>query len=108
MTPRCEWPAFGEMVVARRHEDQFKEGFCDWLWENLHVWRAFEREALKIWNRGRDHYSARTIIEVLRHESALADNGPEYKLNDWQTPDLARLFMLAHPDCAGFFETRGR
>lgn len=85
-----------------------REDFREWLLRNQIVWHRFETEALRIWNRGRDHYSARTIGEVLRHESALADDDQAYKLNDHIWPDLARLFLECHPACAGFFETRRR
>lgn len=99
---------FGDPLQAlvREHADTFRDGFADWLADNRHVWRAFEREADKVWARGRTHYSARTIVEVLRHETALTDTGAEFKLNDHNTPDLARLYRLAHPDRAGLFETR--
>lgn len=85
---------------------EFLPGFAAWLCQNWHVWLAFAREANKVWDRGRKHYSARTIIEVLRHESALSDAGVEYKLNDHNTPDLARLYRLTFPERAGLFETR--
>lgn len=84
----------------------FRTGFAAWLEDNLHVWTAFEREATKVMRRGRTHYSARTIIEVLRHESALADHGIEYKLNNNTAPDLARLWCLARPADASLFELR--
>jgi hypothetical protein len=103
-----ESPAFGACVKALNKSEDYREGFVAWLMDNFHVWRRFEQEALRVWNRGRRHYSARTIIEVLRHESALSDTGVEYKLNDHNTPDLARLFLDLHPACAGLFETRRR
>lgn len=96
----------GPLNLVASRPDLFRAGFPAWLADNLHVWRAFEREADRVWLRGRQHYSARTIIEVLRHESALSDTGIAYKLNDHNTPDLARLYGLAHPDRAGMFETR--
>lgn len=98
-------PTFG---IARANASIFRDGFIAWLAVNAHVWIAFEREADKVWNRGRRHYSARTIGEVLRHESALAESGSEWKLNNVVFPDLARLYALVHPDRAGLFEFRGR
>ena len=103
-----EFQAPNAHTYVHFHQDRFREGFQAWMFENSHVWKRFEQEALRIWNRGRRHYSARTIIEVLRHESALSDTGVEYKLNDHNTPDLARLFLDLHPACAGLFETRRR
>lgn len=99
---------FGDVTfaLARANASIFRDGFLPWLAENAHVWIAFEREANRVWNRGRRHYSARTLLEYLRHESALAEAGGEWKLNNNVAPDLARLYGLAHPERAGFFETR--
>jgi hypothetical protein len=99
-TPR---PVF----MAHLHAAKFTPEFLDYIAANVHVFEAFEMEALKIAARGAKHYSARTIIEVLRHHSALQETGPGiYKLNDRHTPFLARLFALCHPDFAGLFEFR--
>lgn len=93
-------------TLVREHADTFRPGFCLWLRDNMHVWRAFEREANRVWARGRRHYSARTLIEYLRHETALADAGGDFKINGNNVPDLARLYRLVHPERAGLFETR--
>jgi hypothetical protein len=83
----------------------FRDDFMAWLKDNFHVWDRFKREADWIRSRGRKHYSARTILEVLRHESSLADTDAEFKLNNDNVPDLARLYMLA---CGAdeFFDVR--
>ena len=94
------------LAPAKANPEAFRPGFIAWLADNLHVWAAFRREANRIWNRGRRHYSARTIGEVLRHESALSENGSEWKLNNTIFPDLARLYLLAYPRRQGFFELR--
>jgi hypothetical protein len=86
----------------------FRDGFQAWLVANTAVWHAFEREANRVWNRGRRHYSARTLIEYLRHNTALADDDIEFKLNNNSAPDLARLYHLVYPGRADLFETRGR
>ena len=52
---------------------QYRADFSDWLLANQHIWLAFCAKANAIWDRGRRHYSARTIVEVLRHESTLAE-----------------------------------
>lgn len=105
--PVCEG---GVIELVRQNPELYREGFAIWLVENLHVWRAFEREANKVWARGRRHYSARTIVEHLRHESMvrevrIGDEALEYKINDHKTPDLARLYLAAYPE-RGLFETR--
>lgn len=94
------------LEVARRHQFQFTQEFLEYLPENLHVWEAFEREALLVARKGFKHYSARTIIHVLRHHSALTEKGGEWKLNNNISPYLARLFALVHPGHAHLFEFR--
>lgn len=85
----------------------FRHDFLSWLSANYGIWVAFEYEADRVWVRGRRHYSARTIGEYLRHETTLREGpGSGFKLNDHYVPDLARLYLLFHPDRAGFFERR--
>lgn len=100
-------PAQRERVLfmANMNAEQFRPDFIPYLRENLHVYFAFEREALRIAAR-RTHYSARTIVEVLRHNSALQEVGGDWKLSDWWTPHLARLFALLNPQHAQLFEFR--
>lgn len=95
------------LTIALHHQDCFTDEFLAYLPHNLHVFDAFEREALSVLRAGFKHYSARTIIEVLRHRSSLAETpAAGWKLNDWHTPYLARLFLLRHPSHAGLFEFR--
>lgn len=94
------------LQVANQHADRFTLEFLTYLPENLHVYEAFERETMRVVRRGFEHYSARTIIEVLRHNSALAERTGPWKLNDWHTPYLARLFALMNPAHAELFEFR--
>lgn len=95
-------------ALIRAEQKRFRADFMGWLSANYEVWIAFEAEADRVWERGRRHYSARTIGEYLRHESALREQPNEhgFKLNDHYWPDLARLYMLIHPDRDGFFERR--
>lgn len=92
-------------VVACKAE-MFRAEFYLWLQENWHIWKAFEAEAARTWDRGRRHYSARTICEYLRHETALSEHEGEWKINGNAVPDLARLYGLRNPDKEGMFETR--
>ena len=78
----------------------------NWFERNEHIWKAFEEQALLIYQRGHRHYSARTIVEFLRHHSALAEIESEWKINDHITPHLARRFMKDYPHMNGFFELR--
>ena len=76
--------------------------------ENPHIFARFEREALRMVSRGFRHYSAYTITEFLRHNSALrADPDYTYKVNNNIIPTLSRDFMDAHPELPkNFFEQR--
>jgi hypothetical protein len=87
------------------HEDQFSDDFFEWLPNNEHIYDAFSFETMKIIRKGYQHYSGRTILEVLRHHSALSEQGI-WKLNNNHTPYLCRLFALMNPRFAEIFEYR--
>lgn len=93
--------------VACRHSTEMSAEFLEWLPDNLHIWRAFVEQANHIIARGFKHYSSRTIVEFLRHHTALQQNsGGEWKINDHNVPYLSRLFDLCFPEKAGLFEYR--
>ena len=92
-------------VVACKPE-MFRADFYLWLQDNWSIWKAFEAEATRTWNKGRRHYSARTIGEYLRHETALRESGEVFKINNNEFPCMARLFVLLNPD-KPLFEFRG-
>lgn len=98
------------MDAVVTHPGMFRLNMEQWFSHpsNWLVWGAFEYHANDAWNKGRRHYSARTIGEVIRHHTLLADSNADFKVTDWLWPDLARLYMIVHPERAGFFETRGR
>lgn len=93
------------LLLAKMHPD-ISAGFVEWLDENYSIWEKFEEEALKVARRGRDHYSAYTIREYIRHETVLQESDSDFKINNNHTPCLARLFALAHPEHAGLFSFR--
>ena len=95
-------------VLVQANPSHFRKDFASWLAENFEVWEAFAAQADRIWDSGRRRYSARTIGEWLRHETAMREGPNEHgwKLNDHAWPDMARLYMLSRPDRAEFFETR--
>tara|TARA_R110000822_G_scaffold35007_14_gene98910 strand:+ start:152 stop:472 length:321 start_codon:yes stop_codon:yes gene_type:complete len=92
--------------VMMDSKEKFTTEFMDWLPDNLHVWDAFVEETMKIRRRGYKHYSARTIVHVLRHHSAISETSSEWKINNNHSPYLARLFDLMFPAFAGMFEYR--
>jgi hypothetical protein len=91
---------------AQDHADQFRSDFIDWLTENCHVYEAFEEAAHKVWASGFKHYSARTIMEVIRHRSNIRELSGDYKINNNKIPDCARLYGIRHPHRAELFEFR--
>ena len=92
--------------VVRLNDAEFMDEFAQWLIDNWQLWKSFEREALRASYRGRGKYSARTIIEWLRHEATMSAPETDFKLNNNVSPSLARLFLFKYPQLAGFFETR--
>lgn len=97
------------LQIVEDNRARFPDDFIEWLPNNLHIWRAFCHEATLAYRRGYEHYSSRTIVEFLRHHTAVRENslpGMAFKINDHTIPYLGRLFDLAQPDMAGLFEYR--
>lgn len=87
----------------------FKRDFFDWITANHQIFSYFEQSAQKVREAGFNHYSARTIVEVMRHRTNVREIGDgTWKINDHRTPDMARLYMLLHPKHQGLFEFRVR
>lgn len=80
----------------QKHQDEYPEGFFHWLTKNQSIWKAFEAKALQMAQTGRKRYSARTIVEVMRWHSDLADSTTLFKLSNNMTPGMARLWMNKH------------
>lgn len=94
------------LALIEQNAHYYHRQFPQWLRENWHVWVQFEREATRMRRAGREHYSAYTIVEYLRHSTALAQQGGDFKLNANVVASLARLYVTAHPQAFGFFEFR--
>ena len=94
------------LEIAFANASLFSIDFLEWLPDNLHVWRGFERETFSVIKRGYKHYSSYTIVEFMRHHTMIHEAAPSYKLNNNHRPYLPRLFDLMHPDHAGLFEYR--
>jgi hypothetical protein len=106
-TPLPADPAAEEMRLVAANPDRFAPDFADWLADNRHVWREFVRQADAVARRGYEHYSARTVIEVIRHHTKLAEVSADgWKVNNNHVPDIARLYALVRPHRAEFFEFR--
>ena len=83
---------------VHEHRDRFRSDFPVWLAKNESIWKRFEQEANFLWINGRRHYSARTIIEFIRHETAVRQVDGDFKINNSYVPDLARLYSVLHPE----------
>lgn len=94
------------LEIVLDNQALFRPDFPDWMHANWHVVEAFTVAAEQIWNAGFTHYSARTIMEVIRHRSNVREISGEFKINNNQIPDLARLHRLMNPDRAGLFAVR--
>lgn len=94
------------MQIIADNRDQFSDEFVEWLPVNGHVWAAFVREAMRVRAKGWTHYSSYTIVEYLRHHSAVQEVGSAWKINNNHRPYLPRLFDLCYPEMAGMFEYR--
>lgn len=104
--PRTETERDMVVEVTACKPEMFRDDFCHWLRDNWHIWKAFEAEAERTWRSGRRHYSARTLAEYLRHETAIREVDGDFKINGNFVPCMARLFVLLNPDMA-LFEFRG-
>ena len=93
------------VAFVRLYRALFSEG-AEWFELNWHVVQAFEAVTLGLISKGRKHYSSRTILEVLRHESILRGAEVNFKLNNNHAPDLARAFVVLFPAQVDYWEYR--
>ena len=94
------------LTIIGRFPSQFREGFGGWLQQNVAIQRAFENEALAVIAAGRDHYSAYTIVEYLRHWTFLRDAGFGFKVDQNWGSSMSRLFVHMHPQHLKLFRTK--
>ena len=93
--------------AALQLDDDYPVGFWHWLRQNGKVYRVFEQMAMDMARSGRQRYSARTLVEVLRWNSDVRDSGVTFKINGTHVPGMARLFMEKHGEkYPKFFELR--
>lgn len=90
----------GAYRIILRFPRQFRDGFDNWLWDNVAIQRAFEKEALAVVAAGRTHYSPYTIIEYIRHWTLLSDANSGFKIDQNWGSSMARLFVHKHPQHA--------
>jgi hypothetical protein len=95
-----------DLVKLSRFGLFFRPGFLSWLADNGHVYEAFEQQAMSVIAAGRTHFSARTIVHEMRDVHGLAQAGEGFRINDHHSPDLARAFVVLHPQHAHLWEYR--
>lgn len=95
-------------VQADMFTDSAFERFLKFHKANPRVYQLFEMFTLQVIQSGRKQYGAKAIFERVRWESTIISRGDDFKLNNNYTAYYARLYMEAHPEHAGFFETRQR
>ena len=71
------------------------------------AYRMFVRFAEEALRAGRTRFSARTIGERMRWETAMRSGGAEFKINNNTIPSWARRLVAEDGRFAGFFEFRG-
>jgi len=78
--------------------------FLCWHKANIKIWLLFERFALQAIKSGAK-LGAKAIAERIRWESEVKQQ-EEYKVNNNYVSGYAVIFMIKHPEHAGYFETR--
>lgn len=73
---------------------------------NPHVYREFKKYSHEMRDTGRDLYSARTIIEVIRWHFDLKTSGDVFEINGDFVPIYVRLLIYDQPEFKPFFELR--
>lgn len=85
-------------VVLRRFKERHQK--------NPHIYQHFRQLAHQMMATGRERYSARTIMEVMRWHYDLRTTGDVFEINDNFTPIYVRLLIHNHPEFSNFFELR--
>ncbi len=83
-----------------------REGFNTFNKENPHVFDAFEEQAIKAIEKGRDKISAKLIINWIRWNEFLKTSDQNFKINDAFQSYYARYFVEKHPEHIKVFEFR--
>jgi len=84
--------------------NNYPEVFQVFLEENPHLWKRFEEEANKAWDRGLRQYSSKAIVEYIRHETPLYERNGAWKISNNHTPWLSRHYIALNPDRATLFK----
>lgn len=83
-----------------------RDGFNLFHSENPHIFKSFEKAALRAIGRGRKKLSAKLIINWIRWNELFRTSDLNFKINDAYQSYYARLFVQIHPKHSGVFEFR--
>jgi hypothetical protein len=96
-----------QLMLIAQSNPEIPHTFLVWLGDNWHVWQAFVEETFAVIESGHRRYSARTVVEYIRHKTHVKENsGSGFKLNNNHTPYLGRLFAMIYPEYADIFSFR--
>ncbi len=83
-----------------------RDRFAEFHKANPQVYDLFKQAAFRMRGTGRQRYSARTIVEVIRWDYDLHTSGDVFSVNDNFTPLYVRLLISECPEFRDFFELR--
>jgi len=83
-----------------------KQGFEEFHRDNPHVFKAFEKQALKAIEMGKKKLSAKLIINWIRWNEELKTTDQNFKINDAFQSYYARAFITKYPEYYYVFELR--
>jgi hypothetical protein len=72
------------------------------------IWHEFVKLAFGLIRKGRDHYGARCLVEVIRYHRDLECSDRDFKINNNFISDYARKFAAKFPAYKTFFKFRKR
>lgn len=79
--------------------------FEEHLENNPHIYPMFEKFALEA-AKYRQHFSAQAVIERMRWDTTVRENGSDFKLSHNWRSFYAKKFEDDHPEHKGFFRRR--
>lgn len=98
-------PALVDTLFAG-YPESVRDRFTRFHKANPQVYDLFRQAAMRMRDTGRQRYSARTIVEVIRWDHDLRSTGDAFSVNDNFTPIYVRLLIHEHPEFRDFFELR--
>jgi len=87
-------------------QTRLEKDFQQFHKKNPHVWELFKHYSLIAIKSGREHYSARAVIERIRwHSDSDTQADSFFKIPNATIAYYARLFHAAYPKHKGFYRT---